>query len=193
VPALVLEPMPLSVIGVLALLGTMGYSGKPFGLKYKALGDITVLILCGPGLTLGFCWAAFGQIDQNVVALGMFFGLAAVGILHVNNWQDIDVDKRAGATTVASAIGGTASKIYLVLLYVGAIAAWIVVALALKSWFLAVPALALVPTAMLVKDVLTATDPSAPKLALVRIKAAQVHLLLGVTMCIGLGIALATH
>lgn len=193
VPALVLEPVPLVVIGALAALGTMGYSGKPFGLKYHALGDVTVLALCGPALTLGFSYAAFGQIDVVMVALGLFFGLAAVGILHVNNWQDAAADKKNGAVTVAVLLGPAASKVYLVLLYAAALAAWAYAwsTTQLSIVALVAPALALIPLAMLLRAVITAKDPTAPRLAMVRVQAAQVHLLLGVTLCVGLGVALA--
>ena len=193
VPALLLEPVPLLVIGVVAALGTMGYSGKPFGLKYRALGDLTVLTLCGPALTLGFSFAAFGQIDVVTTALGLFFGLAAVGILHVNNWQDAQADRENGAVTVAGLLGPSSSKVYLVLLYAGALAAWAwgFSNTSLSVVALVAPALALLPLAKLIGAVVGASDPSAPRLAMVRVQAAQVHLLLGVTLCIGLGVALA--
>ena len=191
VPALLAAPMPLLVIGALAAIGTLGYSGKPFGFKYIALGDLTVFALCGPALTLGFAYAAFGTVDAVVVALGFYFGLAAVGILHVNNWQDVDADRKSGARTVAGLLGMTGSKVYLVLLYAGALAAWAWAwsQSSLPVVALLAPLLAVIPLAKLLRAVLGAGDPGAPHLAMVRVQAAQLHLFLGVALCIGLGVA----
>lgn len=193
VPALVLNPVPMLVIGAIALLGTAGYSGKPFGLKYRALGDLAVAVMCGPGLTLGFAWAAFGTVDVVIGALGVFFGAAAVGILHTNNLQDIDVDRARHAVTVASVLGVPASKAYLVFLYVLTYASWVYgwSQTSLSIVALLTPLLALPPLLGLLSKVLRATDLQAKGLELIRINAAQVHLLLGVTLCIGLGVALA--
>jgi 1,4-dihydroxy-2-naphthoate octaprenyltransferase len=195
VPALVRAPVPLLVIGVLAAVGTMGYSGTPFGFKYRALGDVTVLALCGPGLTLGFAYAAFGHVDAGVVALGFFFGLAAVAILHVNNWQDAEVDARSGALTVARVLGPSASKVYLVLLYAGALAgwgwAWFRAPVALHIAALVAPLLAVAPVVKMIASIVLAEDPHDASLALIRVRAAQMHLLLGVALCIGLGAAVA--
>ena len=52
------EPALLGVVAI-AALGAWGYSSGP-GLKYRALGDLAVVLLCGPVLTVGFALAAFG-------------------------------------------------------------------------------------------------------------------------------------
>lgn len=197
VPALLRAPGPLLAIGLVALVGTAGYSGRPFGLKYRALGDLAVLVMCGPALTLGFAFAAFGRADATVLALGATFGAAAVGILHANNWQDADVDRARGASTVAGLLGPSRSKAYLVAVYAAAFAAWAVGwALAARGAglhvvALALPALALVPVGRVVAKVLGARDANAPGLALVRVEAAQAHLALGLALAAGLGGALA--
>ena len=92
-PAVVTEPMVLAGVAALGLLGAIGYSARPLSLKYVALGDLAVLLLCGPVLTLGAAASAFGRIDGGVLWLGLWFGAAAVVILHVNNMQDIEVDR----------------------------------------------------------------------------------------------------
>ncbi|MBX9769148.1 MAG: prenyltransferase, partial [Bdellovibrionales bacterium] len=69
----------------IAALGTIGYSGRALQLKYRALGDITVWLLCGPALTIGFALAAFGEWNEIVIWMGALFGFLACGILHVNN------------------------------------------------------------------------------------------------------------
>lgn len=190
-PAFLRAPVPMLIVGVLAVIGGVGYSGKPFGLKYRALGDLAVLLLCGPALTLGMGVAASGQVVPALIPLGLAFGLLAVGILHTNNWQDVDIDRRARAKTVAGVIGPSASRVYLVALYLLATAAWVGAALALSlTWALAIPLVAWLPTARLLRRVLTARDPHTPTLALLRVEAAQLHLMWGVLFIVTLGMSL---
>ncbi len=197
VPALLRSPSIMLIVGVLAVVGGVGYSWSPVGLKYKALGDLAVLLLCGPALTIGFALAAFGTFDVGVVLVGGTFGLAAVGILHCNNLQDIAVDRSRGAATVATLLGEGVSRVYLVALYVLAFSSWgLAWALAMPRLplpALLVPAIALLPTANLLRSILTAKSMQDPKLALVRVTAAQTHLAIGALLCIGLGISLAIH
>lgn len=188
IPAFLRAPGPMAIVGVLAVLGGIGYSGRPFGLKYRALGDVAVLLLCGPALTLGMGVAATGVLVPALVPLGLAFGLLAIGILHTNNWQDIDIDRARGARTIAGLLGQRASRAYLVLLYLGAAIAWGVTAilLALPIWAALIPLLAALPTLALLRRVLGATDPHTPTLALLRIEAAQLHLVWGVTFIVAL-------
>lgn len=194
-PALVAEPSLLWVVA-LAAFGAWGYSSGP-GLKYRALGDLTVLALCGPLLTLGFSLAAFGRADVTIAALGFAFGLAAVGILHVNNLQDMDVDRASGARTVALALGARGSLLYLVAVYALALAVWPVAALAkgLPLPAALVPLVATLPIAALVSRLWRASrlpgGLQSPALALVRVDAAKAHLALGASIAAGLAISLA--
>lgn len=192
-PALIAEPVLLGVVG-LAALGAWGYSAGP-GLKYRALGDVAVVLLCGPLLTVGFAVAAFGQASWANVALGLTFGFAAVGILHVNNLQDMGVDAAAGARTVALALGAGGSRVYLVLIYAVALFLWPIAArIAGLPWVVsAAPLLAALPIGRLVRRVVDASRRDAmtePALALVRVDAAKLHLSLGALVALGFTIAL---
>jgi 1,4-dihydroxy-2-naphthoate octaprenyltransferase len=193
-PTALAEPRLMAGIAALALVGSLGYSGPRVGLKYRGLGDITVLLLCGPALTAGFAAAAFGVVPAEVLLLGGALGLYAVGILHVNNLQDVDADRASGAVTLAQRLGSVGSRVYLVALYGLGLGAWVVAALAagLPVWLAIAPAaLALVPTAALVREVLTGGDLQAPRYALLRIRAAQAHLLFGLLCIAALGVAIA--
>lgn len=193
VPALLNDPLPIAGIGALGVLGTMGYSAQRFGLKYHALGDLSVLLLCGPLTTLGMAIAAFGAaaIAPHLVALtlaGCSFGLAAVGILHANNLQDAAEDRQAGAMTMATVLGPRWSRVYLLAVYAAAVAcaAAIPWASALPGWATLAPvAVFAVPAARFVLRVVSVNDWSAPGFALMRVEAAQLHLQLGVLLLVG--------
>ncbi len=192
VPAFVRNPLELIAIGALAGLGTLGYSGWPFGLKYKALGDLAVFLMCGPCLTLGMSFAAFGRFDLGMIIVGLYFGLAAVGILHANNFQDMQIDRERGAMTVAHVLRRGGSRVYFAFLYVAAFAS-VGVGVAMRV----LPVTAMLPIVIggalatrLVLRVVRASDLGAPHLRLVRIEAAQTHLALGVLFIVAQGAAL---
>jgi 1,4-dihydroxy-2-naphthoate octaprenyltransferase len=192
-PSLLAHPELWVVLGI-AALGSWGYSDGP-GLKYRALGDLAVLLLCGPVLTVGFSIAAFGRFDGLVIALGAALGLAAVGILHVNNFQDIENDTRVGAYTVARFLGVRGSRVYLIGVYLGALVIWPVAAFlaGLGPVLAFVPLFGIIPAVHLVRRLLRASAGSAhgllrDDLRLVRFDAAKLHLLIGASMILGLAI-----
>lgn len=187
-PVLILEPTLMTLIGAVAVLGVLGYSGPPLNLKYRALGDVNVFLLCGPVLTAGFSIAAFSRVSSDILLLGAYFGLAAVGILHSNNLQDIPVDGKRGARTLASLLGFRRARHLLWIVYV---LAW--ASLLVASLHGAVPMMALLPTLfampiafLLSRAALSASGPESGRLAGIRIKTAQLHLLMGLLLCAGL-------
>lgn len=193
-PTLIAEPWLVVLVAVSAF-GAWGYSSG-VGLKYRALGDVAVLALCGPVLTVGFSLAAFGQVHALVLTLGLALGFAAVGLLHTNNFQDMDNDQRRGVRTLALALGVAGSRGYLIAVYALALLVWPLTALVGGLHVVAalLPLVAVVPMAQLVLRLMAASnDPrgasvglAGPELALVRMDAAKVHLMLGALMSIGL-------
>jgi len=187
-PVLWSHPSVIFLIGGVAVLGVLGYSGPPLNLKYRALGDLNVFLLCGPLLTAGFSMATFARVSPEVFLLGAYFGFAAVGILHSNNLQDIPVDAKSGARTLASLLGFARSRHFLWILYV---LAWATLAaaasLAKLPWIAFFATLvAWPPTALLVRSALRASGPESGHLAGIRLKTAQLHLLMGLSLCAGL-------
>jgi 1,4-dihydroxy-2-naphthoate polyprenyltransferase len=187
-PVLVMQPALMTVIGGVAVLGVLGYSGPPLNLKYRALGDINVFLLCGPLLTAGFSIAAFSRVSSDILLIGAYFGLAAVGILHSNNLQDIPVDGKRGARTLASLLGFRQARHLLWIVYV---LAWL--SLLASSLHGAMPLLALLPTVLAIplafahsRAALSASGPESGRLAGIRIKTAQLHLVMGLLLCAGL-------
>lgn len=192
-PTLIAHPSQMIAIAVIAVVGTAGYSGRPFGFKYVALGDATVFALCGPAIALGMSYAAFGTASLGVWLLGGIFGAAAVGILHVNNMQDVGADRARGAVTVASKLGPSWSKGYLIACYLVVVSLAALLATETPSpwpWLMAA-ALSLIIAAPLMRKMVGASDLQAPHLALVRVHAAQTHLLIGLVVIAALGAQLA--
>jgi 1,4-dihydroxy-2-naphthoate octaprenyltransferase len=189
VPAFFASPLPLALIGVLAVVAGLGYSAGP-GLKYRALGDLAVIALCGPALTLGMALGTFGRFDAFVIFAGLALGLAAVGLLHVNNYQDMDLDAARDAKTLARVLGKRGSQAYLVAVYALAFGAWgvAIAVAAIPTPLLALPFIAAIPVTLLCARLLAAKDPAALRLA--RVDAAKAHLAMGALASLALALAL---
>ena len=186
IPALMMSPEGILICGMFAVMGVMGYSGKPFNFKYKAMGDIVVFALCGPILTMGMSYAATGALQDGVLLIGSYFGFAAAAILNANNMNDIEVDTSRDASTLASVLGFKLARNWQLGYYLGAYFCLLNL-VALSNAFIALPLITL-PLVMLQIKKLKSTDNSSDeRLADVRFDAAKLHLLLGVIFCLTLG------
>ncbi|CAE7662377.1 ubiad1, partial [Symbiodinium pilosum] len=106
-----------------ATVGTLlafGYTAGPAPLKYIGLGDLTVFICFGPGVITYCSVVLVGTVMWQALLLTAPASLYVVGILHANNYRDIEVDSMGGARTVAILLGPKASLVYYNVLVLGA-------------------------------------------------------------------------
>jgi 1,4-dihydroxy-2-naphthoate octaprenyltransferase len=96
---------PIFIIGVLSILFGIIYTGGPFPLAYKGLGDIFVLIFFGPVAVGGTYYVQSLEITLPVILAGLSPGLISMALLTVNNLRDINTDKKAGKRTLAVRFG----------------------------------------------------------------------------------------
>jgi menadiol prenyltransferase len=104
--AYVLGPQ-IAGVAVFGLLLAFFYTAGPFPLKYVGFGDVTIGLCFGPLLMNAAAAAATHSVELHlpVVLLSLPIGLLTVAILHANNTRDMDVDRKAGAVTVAQLLG----------------------------------------------------------------------------------------
>ena len=134
---IVVGPAVLPVVALGLLLG-VGYTGAPVAFKYRALGDVTVFLAFGVGITVGSYVVQAGQLSWTPVYYGVPVGLLIWAILHANNLRDLDTDREAAITTLALLLGRRGSQaVYIALL-----------ALAYLSLVALVAAKLIVPTAL---------------------------------------------
>jgi len=187
IPILIDNFEALLLVGSIGVIGVIGYSGWPLRLKYRALGDVNVFLLCGPVLGAGFSLATFDQIIPGMWQVSVFFGFLACGILHVNNMQDIPLDRESGARTLAGELGYKKSKTVLVSFYFAAYLALLHgVLTSVLPWQVAGTLLLLPVIFQIVSICYKASGPDSPLLNGIRIKAAQAHLLGGILLAISL-------
>ena len=92
-------------LGILGVLLVYMYNGPPFGLKYKALGEIEVFIVWGILMPLGSYYVQTEYLGADVVLASIPLGFFVSAILLANNLRDIEFDKASGVNTLPVIIG----------------------------------------------------------------------------------------
>ncbi|MDQ8187918.1 1,4-dihydroxy-2-naphthoate polyprenyltransferase [Pelagicoccus sp. SDUM812002] len=95
----------LLVVGVVSIIFGYGYTGGPFPLAYRGLGDVFVIFFFGLVATMGTVYVIVGTLTVESAYLGIMLGLLANNILVVNNYRDRDTDLKAGKLTLIARWG----------------------------------------------------------------------------------------
>lgn len=97
--------LPVLIIGSFSILFGILYTGGPFPLGYKGLGEIFVLIFFGPVAVGGTYYLHTLDINLQIILAGLSPGLISTALLTVNNLRDIHTDEKAGKRTLAVRFG----------------------------------------------------------------------------------------
>jgi 1,4-dihydroxy-2-naphthoate octaprenyltransferase len=104
--ALALHVAPwLLLVGVAAIVATLGYSGGARPYASRALGEVSVFIFFGVVATVGSAFVQTGTLDALALAVSVPVGILAVGLLMINNVRDVDTDRVTGKRTLAVLVG----------------------------------------------------------------------------------------
>ncbi|MFZ1322017.1 MAG: 1,4-dihydroxy-2-naphthoate octaprenyltransferase [Ignavibacteria bacterium] len=123
-------------LSIFGLLSAVFYTAKPLALKYKALGDLQVIISFGVGMTLGSYIVQTGEFSIMPVIISIPLGLLIDAILHSNNIRDINFDGKFGVKTLPILIGEKLSVKFYYFLILGAyLAILLFVVLKILPWF----------------------------------------------------------
>ncbi|MBK7158225.1 MAG: 1,4-dihydroxy-2-naphthoate octaprenyltransferase [Ignavibacteria bacterium] len=177
-------------LSLFGLLSAIFYTAKPLALKYKALGDIQVIISFGLGMTLGAYIVQTGTFSYMPLLFAIPLGLLIDAILHSNNIRDIKFDGKFGVKTLPILIG---EKLSIKLFYVMVLGAYltliIFVALKLLPWFALLSLITLPMALKLVKmtdgfpaDGLARFEYGTKHIMLT----AQLNMMFGLTLVLGL-------
>jgi 1,4-dihydroxy-2-naphthoate octaprenyltransferase len=104
--------------GAAAVCGLYAYTGPPFQLKYRALGELVIFLVFGPFLMLGAAYAQAGQLEWNVLFYAVPVGLMTTAVLVGNNLRDFQEDQEARIVTLAHVAGESAMRLLYVALVV---------------------------------------------------------------------------
>jgi 1,4-dihydroxy-2-naphthoate octaprenyltransferase len=93
------------VLGVLAVVAALAYTGGPFPYGYRALGEVFVFLFFGLAAVGGTAYLQALRFDALFVAAAIPPGALITAILVVNNLRDIPTDTAAGKRTLAVVLG----------------------------------------------------------------------------------------
>lgn len=98
------------VVGLLAVLAALAYTGGPWPFGYHGLGDPMAFLFFGPVAVAGAYFVQAGEVAAAVWCMSVPMGLIITAILVVNNLRDIETDRVAGKRTLAVRFGPTAAR-----------------------------------------------------------------------------------
>ena len=110
----------LLIVGALAFLAALGYSGGPRPYASAGMGEVFVFVFFGLVATVGSAYVQVERIPAVAVIAAVPIGLLASAILMVNNVRDIGTDRAAGKTTLAVRLGATRARSAYWLMVLGA-------------------------------------------------------------------------
>lgn len=95
------------IIGILAILAAIAYTGGPFPYGYKGLGEVFVFLFFGLAAVSGTYYAQTQTITWLAVLSSLPVGLMICAILVINNLRDIENDRKSNKNTLAVKFGKT--------------------------------------------------------------------------------------
>ena len=101
---------PILVIGILSILSGIAYTGGPFPLGYNGLGDLFVFVFFGIVAVCGTYWVQAGVWSWDAFIASLPVGLLSTAILVVNNYRDMETDRKVGKNTLAVRFGARAAR-----------------------------------------------------------------------------------
>ena len=176
----------LLLVGVLAVVASLAYTGGPWAYGYRGLGEVFVFVFFGFVAVVGTAYLQAGRVEPLFWVAAMPVGALTTAILVVNNLRDIPTDTAAGKRTLAVMLGVHRTRLeYAALLFMAFV---IPVALVVVGRGLPVllPLLALPLASPLLRTVRTFSEPR--QLNLILKGTARLALVYGVLFATGLAI-----
>ena len=181
--------VPLLYLGLAGLIGGFFYGGWPLQLKYRGLGELVIFLLFGPLMVIGSYFVLTGSLGPltSLVLVSLPIGLLVAAILNANNFRDIADDSHAGITTVSNAFGVKVAAAQYYILVAGAYLSVIVmVAFSVIPYWTLLVALSIPPALKVIRKIHSTDQTNTSDLALIDQMTAQVHLLFGVLLMLGI-------
>lgn len=176
------------VLGALAVVSALAYTGGPWPYGYRGLGEVFVFAFFGLAAVGATAYLQAGRVETVYLLAAVPMGALITGILIVNNLRDIPTDRAADKRTLAVTFGeGFAKAEYFATLVVAAVVPVGLVAARLAGPAVLLPLLAGLMVPPLVREV-RAVGPGSDRrrLNLVLKGTAQLSLVYGVLFAAGL-------
>ncbi len=96
---------PIVVIGIPSLFLAYGYTGGPFPLAYRGMGELFVIGFFGLVAVAGTVFIQTGGWPREALLLGLQTGLLSAVLISINNFRDREEDSTTGKRTLAVRFG----------------------------------------------------------------------------------------
>ena len=176
----------LLVVGVLAVVAALAYTGGPWAYGYRGLGEVFVFLFFGFVAVVGTAYLQAGRVEPLFWVASMPIGALTTAILVVNNLRDIPTDTLAGKRTLAVMLGDRRTRLEYAALLLVAFVVPVVLVAAGRGLVVLLPLLALPVASPLLRTVRTFTEPR--QLNLVLKGTARLALVYGLLFAAGLAI-----
>jgi 1,4-dihydroxy-2-naphthoate octaprenyltransferase len=96
---------PIVFIGIPSLFLAYGYTGGPFPLAYRGMGELFVILFFGLVAVAGTVFIQTGDWPREALLLGLQIGLLSAILISINNLRDREEDASTGKYTLAVRFG----------------------------------------------------------------------------------------
>ncbi len=96
---------PILAIGIPSMFLAYGYTGGPFPLAYRGMGEIFVILFFGFVAVMGTVFVQTGAWPREAALLGLQIGLLSAVLISINNLRDREEDATTGKRTLAVRFG----------------------------------------------------------------------------------------
>lgn len=96
---------PVLAIGIPSLFLAYGYTGGPFPLAYRGMGELFVLVFFGLIAVTGTVFIQTGTWPAEAFLLGLQVGMLSCVLISINNFRDREEDAKSDKRTLAVRLG----------------------------------------------------------------------------------------
>jgi len=133
----------LLILGGLAMLAALAYTGGPFPYGYKGMGEVFVFLFFGLVAVAGTAYLQAGVLEPLFLVAAVPIGALITAILVVNNLRDIPTDALAGKRTLAVIFGERFAKAEFLVLLLCAMVVPLLLVLTGSAFIVLLPIMAL--------------------------------------------------
>jgi len=102
---------PILWIGLPSLYLAYGYTGGPFPLAYRGMGELFVVAFFGIIAVMGTVFVQTGEWREEAALLGFQIGLLSAVLISINNLRDREEDATTGKNTLAVRLGDLPARL----------------------------------------------------------------------------------
>lgn len=157
--------LPILIIGVASILSALAYSGGPFPLASNGLGDVFVFIFFGMIAVVGTYYVQSLTLNPLAFIAAVPVGALITAIIVVNNYRDMETDRKSGKRTLAVILGKRGTQLeYMILIAIAYLTPVVLMLMGYLSGFLILLPLFTIPMGLgLIQDMRSLTGPALNK------------------------------